>query len=745
MTQLTITRDPSSLFRPNRPTHRRGGSLTVTRLILVTIVAAITFQAGQVQGQIINWNNPTGTNAWFENPLNWTPNAIPGPGSALSFNLGSTYHVFWNPNTSTVSPTIHTMVVYGGGNVTFSNLNSAQQYQLESLGGIGPAGNFNPVTVQGSTLTLNGLHLLAQGHVIIDKGFNNQDGVLNVNGAHPAGSRLTVGGSGRLDVDGGSMNVTGANAVVTSVTGRIGDQSSSRATVSGAGARWENSGNLYLGHWFNSTTGTLDVLAGGVVTSTDTILGEDVGPFSTSRGVVTVSGSGSWLDSSSDVVVGNEGIGTLNVADGGLITCTSGVIGYQATGSGAATVTGDDSRWLISDLLIVGGDGSATLDILDGGRVSVGSGGTTSIGLGGLVRISGEYSRFEFGQTTMSELQHVVGTGGSLAGVVENSGYTAASDFTTSISSGVNLDEVRLVNSGTIYGDAAIRFGLENTASGEVETSAGDRMRFAGSGNTNAGEINNFGGQIRFDQYLTNQYGGMVAGRGQFIADGGWSNSGVMAFSGGFADIVGDVYNQEGATIVTSGNGTTTFYDDFAQENGGSVRTSAGSSTVFFGEVSGGGAFVGDGTVFLEGDLRPGNSPGTMSFGGDLVLSSSASTMIELGGLGLADFDRLLIGGDLFLGDSSLEVALWDGFELGNGMQFLFADVEGDLFGQFDGLGEGSLVGNFGGTDLFITYNGFGGNGGVGLFTSAIPEPSALVLLGMTGLLGLISNRRRKA
>lgn len=34
---------------------------------------------------------------------------------------------------------------------------------------------------------------------------------------------------------------------------------------------------------------------------------------------------------------------------------------------------------------------------------------------------------------------------------------------------------------------------------------------------------------------------------------------------------------------------------------------------------------------------------------------------------------------------------------------------------------------NFGGQDLFITYNGFGGNRGVGLFT-AVPEPSSGVL-----------------
>ncbi len=59
------------------------------------------------------------------------------------------------------------------------------------------------------------------------------------------------------------------------------------------------------------------------------------------------------------------------------------------------------------------------------------------------------------------------------------------------------------------------------------------------------------------------------------------------------------------------------------------------------------------------------------------------------------------------------------------------------MTGMFSGLNEGSLVGNFGGQDLFITYNGFGGNRGVGLFT-AVPEPSggiAILLLGLGGTL----------
>jgi hypothetical protein len=43
-------------------------------------------------------------------------------------------------------------------------------------------------------------------------------------------------------------------------------------------------------------------------------------------------------------------------------------------------------------------------------------------------------------------------------------------------------------------------------------------------------------------------------------------------------------------------------------------------------QVSGTGDFSGGGTVYNEGDLRPGHSPAAISFGGKLVLGSSSST-----------------------------------------------------------------------------------------------------------------------
>ncbi len=102
-----------------------------------------------------------------------------------------------------------------------------------------------------------------------------------------------------------------------------------------------------------------------------------------------------------------------------------------------------------------------------------------------------------------------------------------------------------------------------------------------------------------------------------------------MAFSGK-THILGDVVNDTGGQIVTSGGATTTIFDD-VKHNGDEIRTSSDSRTVTFSQASGAGPYTGDGTVYFEGDLRPGNSPGTVSFDGNVVLGTTSTTQIELG------------------------------------------------------------------------------------------------------------------
>ena len=326
----------------------------------------------------------------------------------------------------------------------------------------------------------------------------------------------------------------------------------------------------------------------------------------------------------------------------------------------------------------------------------------------------------------------------ALQGVVQATGVNDLGNLASLQNTAADLNEVTLSNDGLLHGSGILKSSLSNQSGGELRTLSADWARFEGIGNVNAGEINNLSGVVDFARDAANTSTGFIGGRGLFVADGGWTNEGVMAFSG-TTNLLGDINNLAGGTIVTSGGATTTFFDDVVH-NGSEIRTSAGGSSVFFGDVTGAGNFTGTGIVFFEGDLRPGNSPDIVSFDGSVVIGSGANSFFELAGLDSGSFDQLLIDRDLAL-DGQLTIDLIDGFQLTAGDEFLIADVAGDLSGQFFGLGEGDLVGRFGRTNLFISYTAGNGND-VGLFASAVPEPGACGLLALA-CLGLALRRRR--
>ncbi len=714
----------------------RFSVLSVTFALLIVASGLLPNRA---QAQIFDWTNTANFDSWYDVDSNWSPLGPPTGTQTARFNSADTYQVWWDSITETPSVGF---VQVNGGDVTFLNVIDTTQYGL-TINGSGGAGNFSDFSISGpsTSLTNSGLHLHSLGGAEIING-----ATLNLNGLHAQGAILTIDGTVGLKVD-GNLNVE-AGGVVSTTSGRIGETSTGVgvATVTGAGSQWNN-GSLIVG---NSGNGTLNVEAGGMVSS----YSGNIGYWEVGVGVATVTGPGSQWNNTTDLNVGYGGTGTLNVEAGGVVSTTYGNIGYFD--EGVATVAGAGSQFNISGNLQIAPAGTGTLNISDNGLVSVG--GTTTIGANGSVNLTG--GRFEFGQTTLGEFGSINAVSGSMAGDVIHTAYTDLASLTTFQNSGVDLTEVRVSNSGTLYGDASLEIALLNNAGGEVETMAGERMRFGGVGNTNAGEINNFGGQIRFDhdltnqsggeinnfgglirfdQDLTNQSGGLVGGRGQFFANGGWTNEGVIAMSGGFADIHGDVVNSAAGMIAIGGGSTTTFYDDVTMHAANlNMEIASGSYGVFFGSYNGGSN--GLGTVQAFGDLRPGNSPAIVSFGGDLEMGVNSAMYIELGGLFAGDFDQLLVAGDLSL-DGILNVSLIDGFSLGFNQEFLIVNIGNVRNGFFDGLNDGGLVGNYGGFDLFINYGAGDGND-VALFT-AVPEPGSASLVGLM-ILGLMVKRRRR-
>ncbi len=303
-----------------------------------------------------------------------------------------------------------------------------------------------------------------------------------------------------------------------------------------------------------------------------------------------------------------------------------------------------------------------------------------------------------------------IGTQGKLTGnghvstdEVDNLGEVDLNEF------GLTLAASVLENGGLLLGSGRIDAVVLNQFDGEIRIDDGERMLLNGESHFNAGMIQLLGGTLDITQSFNNAPTGRIVGRGAIFADVGIGNVGTIATSGGFTDCFAQVFNSEGGTCITSGGGTTTFYED-VEHNGQEIRTSFNSSTTFFGSVSGDGPFTGTGNVFMEGDLQPGNSPGSVRFEGNLDLSASSSVEIEIGGTNAGtEYDQLVIEGDLFL-EGELIVIPINGFRFAPNQRFEILTIVGTRTGIFNSLPEGALIGTFGGVDLFITYNSQDGN-----------------------------------
>ena len=253
------------------------------------------------------------------------------------------------------------------------------------------------------------------------------------------------------------------------------------------------------------------------------------------------------------------------------------------------------------------------------------------------------------------------------------------------IEPGARITGGTITNNGLITGSGTIASVFSNAATGDLRLLQNDTVFLDSlSPMTNRGLIEVLGGSLEVEAPATNSAStGLIYARSAELRfNGGLTNQGSLACSFGTTDVFGDINNQTGAVITISGGSDATFIDDVI--NNGTLRTSANGSTVFLGAVSGSGSFPGTGTVYLEGDLRPGNSPGFMSFGGDVVFGSFSALVEELGGTSLNQYDRTSIGGTAFL-DGTLDVRLYGGYTL-SGIQSFTILTANHISGRFQNV-----------------------------------------------------------
>ncbi|WP_424630924.1 autotransporter outer membrane beta-barrel domain-containing protein [Bradyrhizobium sp. SYSU BS000235] len=178
-------------------------------------------------------------------------------------------------------------------------------------------------------------------------------------------------------------------AIVTLVTAMAGMQPASAQSVTGTGLTypftgpanpWSVGGDLKINNDSPGVGGTLNILNGGAVDNATGFIGYDGG----SQATVTVSGTdgthaSTWTNNG-DLVVGQDGNGTLNILGGGQVTNATGYIGAEFTGIGVndhsdVIVSGHDasgnaSTWTSTSQLNIGDNGKGNLIIQDGGVVN---------------------------------------------------------------------------------------------------------------------------------------------------------------------------------------------------------------------------------------------------------------------------------------------------------------------------------------------------------------------------------------
>ncbi len=657
------------------------------------------------------------------------------------------------------------------GSGTASISNNGSQWSISDVMWLGDAGTGTLNIQNGGQVALGNNAALRIG------GTPNGVGSLSLNGF---GSQLTFGTNALISVGwqgNGNLMVTNGG-VITGGSGTLGSSATASGTalVRHANSQWNMTNDLTVGLYGQ---GDLNVQNGAKVSAANLIVGQHSG----SSGEVILSGLNSSLTTTGNVILGGSsnadgGVGHLQVNSG-----TTANIGNQLTLWSQGHFELNGGRVVLNQIQNQGGNfdwqkgtvefrnntvlNDSLLDTMLGTSHTLGNSQTLTTGpTGGFVVAPGHFT-VDGGKVTGNNFTNV-GTTSVLRGTMQMDGNflndvqgtfvvggTGQVSFQGSAQNNGNLvldspaaksSGGLLSNNGTISGTGTLAHQVANN--GIIHVNSGDNLTIHSSSmSNNDGHVQLSNGRLNVTGQLTNGTDGLITGHGVLVTSSatpgnlGLYNFGIMATSGNNLDIHGDVRNVGTGRVLTSGNGTTTFWDD-VEHNGLEIRTAHGSSTVFFGSVTGAGSFTGLGGVYFEGDLKPGNSPADVLFEGNLFFSETASLNIELGGLWAGwEYDQLTVFGQASL-NGRLNIELLNGFKPHVGDEFMLIENRGSdfLLGEFIGLSQGSSL-LVGGHQFSVNYYGGSGNDFV---LTAVPEPSAGLLLTMA-VAGMSLTRRRRA
>jgi autotransporter-associated beta strand protein len=284
-----------------------------------------------------------------------------------------------------------------------------------------------------------------------------------------------------------------------------------------------------------------------------------------------------------------------------------------------------------------------------------------------------------------------------------------------------------------------------NAASGNLAisgnvTNNGNTLTLAGASNTTvSGNIIGTGGLTKMD-------GGTALLSGNNTFTGRTTVSGGTLALGAGASLASTNIN-----LGISGEGTL------------DVTALSGGITIGVGQtLAGYGTVKGNTTIATNGTLAPGNSPGILTFDGNLTLNEGSTSIFEVAGTGLAGasngFDQALVRGDLTYG-GDLRININGSFNEagafgGNIFQFGLERNTGNFTSvkySFDGINYDDLTYYNASNTWQVWNNAFlnkGDNGYIGInlntgYLTVVPEPASWALF-VGGVSTVLIFRRRR-
>ncbi|WP_263498419.1 autotransporter domain-containing protein [Mesorhizobium sp. CA13] len=534
-------------------------------------------------------------------------------------------------------------------------------------------------TVSGGTAGAGGAGVVGSNLAIINSGAIS--GQLDGPGAVRANAITFTGGSNVLELQAGSV-INGNVAGTGSDTFRLGGSTNGNFDVSGVGAAAQYQGfstfeKTGASNWTLGGIGSQNwAISEGTLTGSTDSMGGDL-TFATGAGVRDVVFAQATSGTYSGTISGD---GSFTKSNGGVLTL-SGVQGY----TGGTT--------------------------LSGGAIRMGAANALASS-SGVQLIIGTWDLGGFDQT-IKGLAGNAGTNIALGTATLTVDNTGSNSFGGTVSGSGGLTKtgaaiLQLEGANTYSGATNVEHGLMLVASGgslqnssAINISNGAQFGvFAADALSPTAAVNLTGAGSEFQAITDQQIGSLAGAAGTRI----WLNPGVTLTTGGnntSTTFAGDIGYSGVGSLTKIGTGTFTLsgansYTGATTVSGGSLIVNGSIAASSLTTVEAGGTLAGSGTVGnadIYGTLSAGNSPGMLTFAGDLTLNAGSTSVFELGAPGVAggaSNDLVTVTGNLALGGTL------DAHVAAAGYYRLF-NYGGTLSGSF---ASGTLTGTGGFTPL---------------------------------------------